>query len=156
MAHFLWNTGLFSFQHLFEDFAWAPLVPQYLEPMRLGPQPLGSRHRWSADSPLRWACRHPKADTSFLLKNVPDVKLPKGLPLAQQKKQRSVWYLYWHVVSFCFHGDANWPLENDELGSLGDLAGDLLTVVVAELQSERCSEMKSDGRFVVSSRAEGH
>lgn len=45
---------------------------------------------------------------------------------------------------------SGWPLESDESGSPGDPAGELLTVVVAELPSESCSEMKSDGRFVVS------
>lgn len=46
---------------------------------------------------------------------------------------------------------SDWPLESDESGSPGDPAGELLTVVVvAELPSESCSEMKSDGRFVVS------
>lgn len=43
----------------------------------------------------------------------------------------------------------DWPLDDDP-GSPGDLAGDLLTVVAAELPSERWSENKSDGRFVVS------
>lgn len=43
----------------------------------------------------------------------------------------------------------DWPLD-DKPGSPGDLAGDLVTVVAAELPSERWSEVKSDGRFVVS------
>lgn len=44
---------------------------------------------------------------------------------------------------------SDWPLETDESASTGDSAAELLAVV-STLPSERWSEIKSDGRFVVS------
>lgn len=70
MGHFLWHLGFLLVPHLlFQDWGSVPLLQQHHEQSGSGPHPSGLSGSRSADVPLRWARRRPKAHTSYLLPN---------------------------------------------------------------------------------------